>query len=429
MKTLRRLVLFSAAWVAALSTQVLADVAPGATISKENVESVKDLLTPAMRWMVDRGLTMRVVAPKPVAWPSKYKEATEKFASQVKLSADGRALEGYVAGLPFPNVDPNDPQAGFKVMWNQELKPVYTDDVQTEFIFELTDGAGNVERTQIWDRWRRMFWSGRLYNDPKPVIPHDPPIRYTELFGPALAPEDIRNTSALSIRYVDADTPDDTYLYLPQLRRVRRVPVNNRTDSIFGTDMDLDSTWGFASKVGNFDFKVLAAEKEILAPVHSGKYGVQDLYQAPPGQGLKSWMPDGDWEKRSVWVIQGAPRISPYAFSKGVFYVDREFWQTNLTEWFDKRGELWKLWWNMFNFTAEPRPGKTFTEPGTNLAVERATTPAGMEADLISLHTTKWRAPSPHGLERGTDWRFDAGAPGDNRPDYHTVSHMVEIGR
>jgi hypothetical protein len=406
-----------------------AEIAPGTVISKDNLESSREVLIPGIQWMVERGLKIPVIAPKPVNWPSKYREATEKFSSQVKLSPDGRSLLNYVAGLPFPDVDASDPQAAVKVMWNQELKPVYTDDVQTEFIFELTDASGNVERTQVWDRWRRLFWSGRLYHDPKPTIPHDPPIRFTELFGPALAPEDIRNTSALSIRYVGADIPDDTYLYLPQLRRVRRVPVNNRTDSIFGTDMDLDSTWGFASKVGNFEFKVLAADKEILAAIHSGKYGTPDLYQAPPGSGLQSWMPNGNWEPRRVWVIQGQPRISPYAFSKGVFYVDREFWQTDFTEWYDKKGELWKIWWNMFNFTSEPRPGKIFTEPGTGLRVERATTPNGMEADLLSLHTTKWRAPSDRGKGLETDWRFDAGAAGDNIPDYHTVSHMVEIGR
>ena len=425
--------LIRALLIAAVSTPMsgatAADVAPGATVSKQSLEGMRELLPPAMQWMVERGLTFDVIEHKKVEWPSKYVEATEKYASQVKLSADGRSLTGYVAGLPFPQIDPNDPQAAVKVMWNQELKPLYTDDVQTQFIFELTDANGNIERTQIWDRWRRLFWSGRLYHDPKPTIPHEPAIRYTELFGPALAPEDIRNTSALSIRYVDADIPDDTYLYLPQLRRVRRVPVNNRSDSIFGTDMVLDSTWGFASQVGSFEFKLLAAAREILAPVHTGKYGAEDLYPAPPGSGIQAWMPNGKWEKRTVWIVEGRPRMSPYSFSKGVFYVDNEFWGPNFTEWYDKRGELWKIWWNMFWFTNEPRPGKRFTEPGTGLPVERSTTPAGMQADLIAMHTTKWRAPSPHGLDQETDWRFDAGEPGDNVPSYHTVSHMVEIGR
>jgi hypothetical protein len=50
--------------------------------------------------------------------PRAYREATEANSGQVKLSPDGRRLENYVAGMPFPDIDPNDPQAAAKVMWN-----------------------------------------------------------------------------------------------------------------------------------------------------------------------------------------------------------------------------------------------------------------------------------------------------------------------
>jgi hypothetical protein len=43
---------------------------------------------------------------KTVEWPKAYKEATEKYAAQVKLSPDGLRVQNYVAGLPFPNIDP-----------------------------------------------------------------------------------------------------------------------------------------------------------------------------------------------------------------------------------------------------------------------------------------------------------------------------------
>ena len=66
------------------------EVAPGTVITKENLAAVKEALIPSMQWMVGNGLTIRVIAPKQVPWPSKYKEATEKYASQVKLSPDGR---------------------------------------------------------------------------------------------------------------------------------------------------------------------------------------------------------------------------------------------------------------------------------------------------------------------------------------------------
>src|SRR5262245_24530405 len=93
-----------------------ADVVPGDQITRANADQVKELVSPGLFWCVKRGLPMRIVAPKSVAWPRAYKEATEKYAGQVKLSADGLTVENYVAGQPFPNIGPDDPQFAFKVM-------------------------------------------------------------------------------------------------------------------------------------------------------------------------------------------------------------------------------------------------------------------------------------------------------------------------
>jgi hypothetical protein len=56
---------------------------------------------------------MTIVETKSVEWPKAYKEATEKYSGQVKLSADGPTVENYVAGQPFPNITPSDPQFAF----------------------------------------------------------------------------------------------------------------------------------------------------------------------------------------------------------------------------------------------------------------------------------------------------------------------------
>jgi hypothetical protein len=58
-------------------------------------------------------------------WPPPHKAATEKYASQVTLNDRGK-MENYVAGLPFPLPDPNDPQAATKVMWNFSYRPQHT---------------------------------------------------------------------------------------------------------------------------------------------------------------------------------------------------------------------------------------------------------------------------------------------------------------
>jgi len=45
-----------------------ADVLPGDTIDKSNLAKAKDLISPAVEWCVNQGLTMKIVAPKPIGW-------------------------------------------------------------------------------------------------------------------------------------------------------------------------------------------------------------------------------------------------------------------------------------------------------------------------------------------------------------------------
>ena len=77
-------------------------------------------------------------------------------------------------------------------MWNQEQKPQYVDNVGCEWICELVNSKGELERTYGSQFWRRMMWTGRLYTDPKPVVPNNPPMRYTEQFGPLFIPNDLK---------------------------------------------------------------------------------------------------------------------------------------------------------------------------------------------------------------------------------------------
>src|SRR5262245_15463140 len=87
-----------------------ADVSPGDKINAGNVDKVKNLISPGLEWCIKRGFPVTITETKSVEWPKAYKEATEKYAPQVKLSADGLTVNNYVAGQPFPNIDPKDPQ-------------------------------------------------------------------------------------------------------------------------------------------------------------------------------------------------------------------------------------------------------------------------------------------------------------------------------
>src|SRR5215208_4881348 len=119
-----------------------ADVNPGDTITKENVAQAEALLTPSTRWMVEQGMPMTIIATKKVEWPKAYREATEKYAAQVQIAEDGRDISNYIAGCPFPHIDPNDPLAGFKVMWNHEQSPAVIDNAGTTFVSEVVNSQG-----------------------------------------------------------------------------------------------------------------------------------------------------------------------------------------------------------------------------------------------------------------------------------------------
>src|SRR5260370_2153399 len=104
-----------------------AGVNPGDTITKDQTDKVADLVSPGNLLLVKQGMTMRIVPTERLEWPPPYKAATEKYHAQVLLAPDG-PLKGYAAGLPFPLVDANDPQAAQKVMWNFSYRPLCTDD-------------------------------------------------------------------------------------------------------------------------------------------------------------------------------------------------------------------------------------------------------------------------------------------------------------
>src|ERR1041385_1823905 len=141
----------------ALALPANAQVKNGDTIGKAEVDKVKDLVSPGVAFFIKKGMTIKVVDPKPIPWPKAYKEATEKFSAQVKLASDGVSIDNYTAGMPFPTVDANDAKAALKIMWNYEYRPYPGTDDFVEFDFPAETGAvGNGKPMEV----ARSYWIG-----------------------------------------------------------------------------------------------------------------------------------------------------------------------------------------------------------------------------------------------------------------------------
>jgi hypothetical protein len=101
---------------------VISALAPGTVLSKDNWQGGTDALPAELLQKVRSGaLEVRIqeTTDLPVSGP--YVEATRKYASQTRLREDG-SLDSYVAGRPFPVIDPSDPQAGTKMAWNDRYR-------------------------------------------------------------------------------------------------------------------------------------------------------------------------------------------------------------------------------------------------------------------------------------------------------------------
>jgi hypothetical protein len=416
----RKLVLWCAvaAFVSAAGI-ARADVSPGDKITDANMDKLKDLISPGMEWCIKRGWPITITETKRIEWPKAYKEATEKYASQAKLSPDGLDVKNYVAGMPFPQIDPKDPQVAYKIMWNYSYQFLTTDDVDLRN-FDADTGSINdhgpmsVERHFLLDHFRRLFWTGRLYVEPKPEKPNPNGYRAQQGLYPILEPFDLKGVGALGNRYNDSGKQDDSWLYLPSLRRVRRLSTAQRSDALFGQDTDVDSYYGYAGHIAWMDWKYLG-EKEVIGAMHAKNYPVKWHEKV-------DWAFDDVWEKRKVYVVEGVSKLPQYAYSKRVLWIDKEAWVVPFTDIYDRSGELWKIWINDFSFRTSVPGAGAITYPD-----EMGFIPSIVMVDMQLEHATRASLPSPR-FPGEQGWYFNQGEKSGVTDDWFTVAALVAAG-
>ena len=396
-----------------------ADVAAGDKITDQNIDKVKDLIAPGLEWCIKHGWPITIGETKRIEWQKAYKDATEKYSGQVKLAADGLTFSNYVAGMPFPNVDAKDPQVAIKIMWDFEYRPEATDDQDLRNFDADTGsiadhGPLTVERHFLLDHLKRLYWNGRLYVDPKPEKPNPNGYRSQQGLYPILEPFDLKGVGALGNRYIDPAKQDDSWLYLPSLRRVRRLSTAQRSDALFGQDTDVDSYDGYAGHIAWMDWKYLG-ERDVIGTMHAKNFPVK--------WGDKvDWAFDDVWEKRHVYVIEGISKLPQYAYSKRVIFIDKEAWVIPFSDIYDRSGELWKVWINDFSFRKQAEGAGAIVYPD-----EMGFLPSIVMVDMQLEHATKASLPSPR-FPGEQGWYFNQGEKAGITDDWFTVAALVSAG-
>jgi hypothetical protein len=360
----------------------------GTTITADNAEEYAGLLGPSIRWALDRGMRIRVIEPTPIPLEPARLLATEKYSPQVRLSDDKLRLINYVAGLPFPLADENDPDAAVKMMFNYENR-IALDDLDVRN-FECDTGALHQDRGMWVEKhfeighFRRLYYVGRLYHEPIHTWPTPDGIRYREALYPLLEPFDLKGVGFTYNRYLDPARQDDSWLYYPLLRRVRRLSTAARSEALFGQDTDIDSYGGYAGNIAWMEWKLLGT-KRLLGAMHTTHFPGRF------GEGAADFIFDDTWEVRDVYVLEGRSKLPGYAYSRRVIYVDRHSFVIPYTELYDQSGQLWKAWVNQWKIGRKPFPEATRAV----YDYEQQFIPAVTMYDMQLEHATRCQIPSP----------------------------------
>jgi hypothetical protein len=337
-----------------------AGVTPGDTITKDQADKVADLVSPGNLLLVKQGMTMKIVPTERLEWPPPYKAATEKYSSQVQLGPDG-TLKNYLAGLPFPLVDANDPQAAQKVMWNFSYRPLYSDDAVSKNveIASYKPGSAPADPVEHFTIGNVGFYhnTGRTEVEP---IPTDPEatragIRYRFGAYPFLEPSEMRGFGFIRYRNLDPKVEDNCWMFNPRSRHTTRASANELSDILgviqtgaqgagaatYASNLDPDSFFGFAAKIEDFDYKFLG-EKPMLAVVNAEN----SPSKACPTDGGRTICPE-NWEMRRLYVIEADAKQtsvtgSGVSIPKRIFYIDSEGWFITASDQYDRDGKLWK---------------------------------------------------------------------------------------
>lgn len=307
-------------------------------VNRSNADQYKDKMPEGLYQLVkDWGYSLNVYdTVNNFALPQEYIDATEKYKGTARVNKKG-GLENYTAGLPFP-----DPKNGIEVMYNHNYK--YSGDDFNYSIYDITAFSSTGKSRDIKGFYSRLSYQGRTIIDPKPSLPNPTGIEVKELSGYS-APEDVAGLTLILTRYQDPDKGDDGTMYVPSIRRMRRISVAQRGDTSAGLDYTWDDYKGFAGKVSDYNWTLLG-KKELLMPYHSPTSNFKFTNKMiDPGTYR--------YELRTVYVVDGVNKDKNYVYSKRRIYLDADSLEVNSYQVWDRKGSLWK--YGELNLIPDPK--------------------------------------------------------------------------
>lgn len=121
------------------------------------------------------------------------------------------------------------------------------------------------------------------------------------------APADVRNTSFMNWSYDEQGRDDDQWIYLPALRKIKRISSDSKSDYFMGSDFTYDDL--------------------------GDRHPTEDTHKL-----LRTETIDGE----ECYVVESIPKEEDYMYSKTVTWIIKDKWIGYKKEFYDEDGDFLK---------------------------------------------------------------------------------------
>jgi len=273
-------------------------------------------------------------------WSLPLCEVTERNLGKTKLDKDGYIVAGsWQGGVPFPN--PSGEFLAQQVYYNMEKRSTNYD-----YCFSITGEGLAFDKNLKIDKYNKYIRKslklmGRSFFPPSGWFDMRAESRgeFDTAVTTILEPRSTRGLVMLRLRYDDPYKMNPMLVYLPQLRRIRKMSATDTQDP------NGDQTWDdmdfIAQKITpkRYPYKFeITEEREYLLPFSydAGKAWVD----SKNGYAIR----DLGLQRRVCFVLQMTQTDPNYVYSKRVYYVDKETFYPAWAEFYDQKGRLYRTW-------------------------------------------------------------------------------------
>jgi len=330
----------------------------GMIINKKNVEGIKKeliaLTSPGIYNMVKKGMELEIADYKPWPVPKIYGAVTKANRGRAVLSSDGNLKttsgDWWTGGEPFFNLTESDRDAGIKAWYNQVH--VYDgDDFTHDWVNMLFVGSKGKRERLVEMSWDRIFLTSREFLAPKPTYDS----KMTDIFFKELVyvqtPPDLQGYGNLTYRYNDQNRLDDSFTYIPMMRRIRRVTSGQRFDAFVGSDSSIGDFRTLDVPVARWNWKLINVQPKLTTLFSTDFITENKAAQRHHPTTVGEKFPRMHWRLwPQVYVIEATPktRNDCSLYSKKILWVLGGCWKSGLADAYDQQGRLWKTTQNYF---------------------------------------------------------------------------------